>query len=281
MMDGGVWAMSAVIFGLFGQVAFYADIGRDLVPAWLRVALHLTLVLPLVFIGPPSAGRGGRALQAGAVTLGTLYLGVSLASLVLVLAGVRMPGLAFYLVLEAIGAVPVALVTAQAARFLRGPGKPPPEPLFQPPWAGAYRTRPFVSPAPQPPAARPPRPDRGPLGHAFLCTVLAAAGALLAGTSHHGSGHFWGLVNLVFFGPGAWLLWEQVAAGAPGSQLPRTAQYRMLVVMFFAGLAEVYVGITAEAPDVSGLHRCLVAGSGALLALVSVWRIWKPRRSPP
>src|SRR6185437_8939295 len=47
MLGRGPWKFSAVIIGLFGQVAFFADFGRDLVPAWLRVAAHLALVMPL------------------------------------------------------------------------------------------------------------------------------------------------------------------------------------------------------------------------------------------
>ena len=278
MLDRGPRKMSAVILGLFGQVAFYADFGRDIVPAWLRVAAHLALVLPLLFFEHPSAVRGGRAPQAAVAIASAVYLGLSLASLWLVLAGVRMPGLGFYLVLESIGAVPAAATAARAARFLRGPRVPPPEPLFQPPWAGAYRTRPTVPPEPSVPApAPPPRPSRGPVGFALLSTAFAIGGASMAHAPRHAADRFWGLVNLVFFGLGAWVFWEQVAAGALGPELPAPARHRGLVVLFFVGLAATYVGITAE--GVPRFDRGVVAGVGALLTVMTAWRAWKTRRT--
>src|SRR6185437_9076524 len=131
-------------------------------------------VMPLLFVDRPSADRGPRALRVSVAIAGALYVGLSLASLWLVVGGVRMPGLGFYLVLEALGSVPAAIAAAQAARSLRGPRTPPPEPLYQPPWAGAYRTRPVVPPEPPPPRpAPPPRPSRGPIGHALVSTAFA------------------------------------------------------------------------------------------------------------
>jgi hypothetical protein len=272
-------AASAVCVGVLGQALFFAELNRAAVPSWAQITAHVGLILPLLFVGVagrPRRRRSGRVLQAAVASAGVLYLGLSLDSVLLVLGGVRMFGVVYLLALEALGAAPAAVVALGAVRVVLRPRRPPPEPLFQRPWAGAYRTRPTVPREPAPPPAR---PRRHPVGHLLASTALAVGGAILACGADGGRDRFWGLLHVAFFGTGAWVFWEQLAAGAPGLVLPLRARRRALVVTFLAGIAAAYLGITADGVPIFG--RGVAIGTGALMAAVGAWGMRKATGSQP
>lgn len=266
--------MLALLFGLFGQVAFFADFGRGSIPIWLRIGAHMAILIPLLFLEPRGVlGRAGHAILAVAAGL---YLGTSLVSVVLVLRGVEMPGLGLYLVLEAIGAVAAAPLFIHAMRGLSWPRPPDPDPLYQQPWAGAYRTRPAVPPAPPPPPPPPPakaEAPHSPVGFALLSMAFVAGGVFMLLHATKPEQQFWGLLDVVFFGLATWVFWEQVLAGTP--MLPPAAQRRAQGGLVLVGLIMLWAAYVF--PEVDGAHRALIGGAGVLGVIFggqAVWRSW-------
>jgi hypothetical protein len=268
--------MLALILGTFGHVAFFADFGRAVVPVWPRVGAHVAVVFALIFLEPLADTPRPRPGSLAVTLAASLYVGQTLASFALVAAGVRMPGLTFYLVLASPGSLLAASILARAVRSL-SPSRPPaPPPLYAPPWAGAYRTRPGVPPAPVPrPVPAPPSPRRDAIGLALLSTAFAAAGAFLLFRSKQPHDEFWGLNSVALFGLGAWVFWEQVAAGT--GALPPQAQRRAQVGLVIAGAIMLMASLTS--PYIDLLHRVMFGGIGALLVPFALAALWKNARA--
>jgi hypothetical protein len=286
---------SLVVAGILGQVAFYAGFGRTSVPVWLRVGVHLAVALPLLLVSPPTTtcGAGGipptvdggrplraRLAQASVALASAFYLVLAVGSLVLVARGSRGHGLASLLVLQSMGAAAAGVALSAAVRFLAGV-RPRVEPLYQRPWAGAYRTRPTIprEPAPRAPPA-PPSPRREALGHGVLSLAFCALGALMAHHPNHVGDRFWGLATVVFFGLCAVIFCEQwvslppVAMGetpkplAPPIREP--SHFRMIGALGVAGVAGI--ALAALAGDgVPLFQRAMVGAMSALLAAVAGW----------
>jgi hypothetical protein len=267
--------MMALLFGLFGQVAFFADFGRGAIPIWLRIGAHMAILVPLLFLEPRPGSRTGHAILAIAAGL---YLGTSAVSVGLVLRGLQMPGLMLYLVLEAVGAVAATPLLAQAVQGLEWPRPPDPEPFYRRPWAGAYRTRPAVPPVPPP--APPPAPPRSrephsPVGFALLSMAFVAAGLFMLLHATRPDQLFWGLVCVVFFGLATWVFWEQVAAGT--QVLPPAAQRRVQGGLVLVGVVMAWTAYVF--PEVDAAHRALIGGVG-VLGVIFGWRaVWRSRRA--
>ncbi|MFT3768656.1 MAG: hypothetical protein QM820_24685 [Minicystis sp.] len=179
------------------------------------------------------------------------------------------------ILLFGIGSVLAASSLARAVRFLRALRRRPPEPLYAPPWAGAYRTRPAVPPPPEPPP--PPPKLRDPrlqaLGYALLSTLFAVGGALMAIFPHRAPDRFWGLICGTFFGAGAWVFWEQLAAGASLAPLPLRARRRALAVLALGGLGTIHAAAVAD--QVAPGDRLFGGGTGVLMVALGVVALWR------
>jgi len=277
MFERRVSEMIVIVTGLLAEAAFYADFDRDRIPVWLRVAAHTAVAMPLLFPGPVvprPPGQGSRAWPLVVALASAVYLGLAVGSLALVARGVRMHGLAFYLAAESAGAGVASISLGQAMRCLIGPRRAPPEPLYQAPWAGAYRTRPVVPPEPPPlpaeaaPTRAPAPPPYREVGYALLSTMFAGTGALMAWHPGEANDRFLGLTNMLFFGLSAWLFWEQSADPDRAAHiLSPTAQRRAVPLTGVAGLASMALALGSS--DVSPAARVLVGAVGAVFAVAT------------
>ncbi len=156
-----------------------------------------------------------------------------------------------------------------------------PRPLWEAPWAGAYRTRPVLPP--QPPAPAPPAPHRPTsvrrqaLGHGLIAAAFVAAGVLIMRHPRAADDRLCGLATAIFFGLCLWVFVEQMIHG--GQVIPRAAGVRVLAVLGLAGGGLVWAGVSqAAAPSVYRLGTIL---GGLFLAGVAAWaagRLWWLRR---
>jgi hypothetical protein len=77
------WQLLGLILGTFGQVAYMADYGREILPVWLRIGFHLLPILPFVLFSEDDFRSGlwvqfvRRAHRAGAIGF-LLVTGVAL-----------------------------------------------------------------------------------------------------------------------------------------------------------------------------------------------------------
>lgn len=97
-----------LIFGTLAQVAFFADVGRDSIPVWLRIGVHaLPIALVVFFSDAEEFGNwSAKLLRLGA----TCHLLLAFAVVVAAQAGWRPEGWIFYMALNGIGALCAALL---------------------------------------------------------------------------------------------------------------------------------------------------------------------------
>ncbi|APR80647.1 Hypothetical protein A7982_05994 [Minicystis rosea] len=277
---------------MFGHVAFYADLGGTVIPAWIRVAAHLSIVLPILFLGTPELRVDGtgerlpdhanvRAGQGLLVVACIMYLGLTAFAIFPIATGAWRSRFTLYLLFAGVGSVAVAVALARAVRFLCRPHRPPPERPFEPPWVGAYRTRPAIAETPEPPAPRP-SPLRDPrlqaLGHVLLSLLFVVVGVLVAAFSHRESDRFWGRLCACFFGAGTWVFGETLFAPRRTFPLSPSARSRALAVFVLAGLASLYTAIMTD--QVAIVDRAFGIIVGTLMALLGVPAMWRARHDP-
>jgi hypothetical protein len=283
----------AVTMGAFTQVAFLAHLAGTRLSKWEHIAALTVLALPFCYAdeaGPatplPLAERGARRREALHAAAALVYLGLAAAVLVLAARGEGPRDLGFFVYTPAVGAVPVGRMLWRAARMLRRP--PPPAP--EPPFVGAYRTRPAGPPAPDPPVAPlpPPRELRAPrdprlgvLGMALVSLAFVVAGVLMARHPHHPSDAFWGLLCALFFGLCAWVFVEQLAQ--PGVMLAKRAGRRVIGALILASVSGCWLSWTSAVVSVPERLMvgagCAAMASLGVVALVKAWRRDRPRRA--
>jgi hypothetical protein len=152
-----------------------------------------------------------------------------------------------------------------------------PRSLWEPPWAGAYRTRPALEPEPEPRVARPPSPKTETPLLGLISAAFVAAGVFIARGGRQPDDRLCGLSTVIFFGLCLYVFVEQMIQGTPVRS--RSGGRRMLAALGVAGVALVYLGI-AEATAPLG-YRSAVALGGVFLAGVAAWatgRAWRARR---
>ncbi len=264
--------MFALVLGLFGQVAFFADVGRGALPVWLRVAGHTAPLLPLLFLERPRVGARAEGQAARAwLTLGALsgvtYAGLSVASVALVAAGARPPGVWFCLALQAPGSVVALGVATAAARALR-PLRPPPER----PFVGAYRTRAFASalslPRPRPPAPGP-QGRWSLVGYLVASLAFSAVGVFMTLHPRRPDDVLMGSFCTALFGFGAWVFGEQLCANGRRPAPTVAARRRVLTMLWLLGAGLMYFALASA--EASCPRRALVGLSGAAFTLLATW----------
>jgi hypothetical protein len=283
-----VFKSLAVTAGAFAQVAFFAAMTGARLSQWPHVALTTALALPFLHgeDGPaapiPADRRGARVREAISAGAAVLYISLTLAVLALAAFGVSPKDRAFLISAPAIGCIPVGVDLLRAARRLRRPRPPAPEP----PFTGHYRIRPPAPLAPDPPVPPlPPPPARpvwiGPLGMALTSAAFVVAGLVIARSPRLPSDGFWGLLSASFFGLCAWVFVEQLASGS--QVLAKRAGLRVMAALVAASLFACHLAWTTTV--VSLPERLLVGGGAAALTVLGVlalgraWRRDDPRRA--